>query len=151
MSIIPWRSEGPRDGTSPESQDSTLEPEVQTTLSWSSRLFEISDLNVEKEARTEVFLSTFKLDPVDGNSGETQNPVTPVQLSLKAEGREISLLSGLLNRHCRILELKQTRVLNQNRVLQELQELRDENLRLKGEVSNLYGALELLQRPRMIS
>jgi hypothetical protein len=131
--------------------NAVLEPVVQTTFSWSSRLFEISDLSVEKDRKDSTLVLTYQLDQLDGDSGNNQNPVHPIQLSLKAEAKEIGPLSGLLNRHCRVLELKQTTLVSQNVLLQELQELRSENERLRQEVQNLYGALDLIQRPKLIS
>jgi hypothetical protein len=115
-------------------------------------VFEISDLQVEPVRMEKgLFLSTLQLNQLAGDSGETQNPVHPVQLSFKAEGKEMSLLSSLLGRHCSILELKLNRLIHQNQLLSEVQELRVENQNLRQEVQNLYEALDRLQRPRLVS
>jgi hypothetical protein len=134
-------------------ESSTLDGKISSTLGWSSRVYEISDLQIDRERTDNVFLCTFSLDRLDGSeiSGRTQNPDPPTQFSLKAEGKEVALLSGLLGRHCRILELRYQRLISQSELVAEIQALREENSNLQQEVENLYGALESLQRPKMIS
>jgi hypothetical protein len=152
MSITFWnRQDSNGNRSRPEAESSTLDSRIQSTLSWSSRVFEIVDLQVERERTDNVFLSTFALDQLNGNSGKNQNSSPPIQLSLKAEGKEIALLSGLIGRHCRILELTYSRLISQSEMYAEIQALRAENLALRTEVDNLYGALDRLQRPKMIS
>lgn len=132
-------------------EDSTLEAKIQSTLSWSSSVYQISDLQVDRHRTDNVFLCTFELDRLERDSGNNQNPALSTQLSLKVEGKEIALLSGLLGRHCSFGEFRYTRLIQQNQLVEEIHRLREENLNLKGEVENLYGALESLQRPKMIS
>lgn len=120
-----------------------------STLAWSSRVFEIVDLQLEREAAGGLYLSTFELEELTEKSGKTQNPVPPIQLSFKIEGREVSLLSGLLGRHCRILELRRHVLRPKEDLLEEVLTLREEKRQLVAEVENLYGALESLQRPTL--
>lgn len=153
MSITHWRDQRCTQGSGSvqDSNSAALEKEVSSSLSWSNRVFELSDLQVNREPKDNLYFLTFLMEPLDTeNSGKTKIPVPPVQLSFKAEGKEVALFSGLLSRHCLIQEFKHTRLVSQSRMLQELQDLRAENQDLRHEIQNLYGALESLQRPRVV-
>lgn len=140
-----------KSNSSSEVEDSSLDQKISQTLSWSSRVFEFSDLTVQKVRTDNVFLLSFQLQRRDGDSGKTLNPENPVHLSLKAEGKEIALLSGLLSRTVSIQELKHQKLVSQQELMSEVSELREENANLRQEVDNLYEALERIQRPRLVS
>jgi len=129
----------------------TLDAKIQTTLSWSSSLYRIDDLQVSPESGAGAFLCTFDLAKLDMESGKNLNSSNRTQLAIKAEGKEIALLSGFLGRHCSFGEIRYTRLIKQSELVDEIRSLRAENHQLRQEVENLYGALDSLQRPKMIS
>jgi cell division protein FtsB len=114
-------------------------------------LYRIDDLQVSPESGAGAFLCTFDLAKLDPESGKNQNSSNRTQLAIKAEGKEIALLSGFLGRHCSFGELRYTRLIKQSELVEEIRSLRAENHQLRQEVENLYGALDSLQRPKMIS
>jgi len=120
-------------------------------MSWSSSLYRIDDLQVSPESGAGAFLCTFDLARLDMESGKNHNSSNRTQLALKAEGKEIALLSGFLGRQCSFGELRYTRLIQQSELVLEIRNLRAENHQLRQEVENLYGALDSLQRPKMIS
>jgi len=145
-----WRTNGHLPDVVSES--STLEAKIESTLSWSSSVYTISNLSTDRaDQDSNVFLCTFQLDRLDEISGKTRNPALSTQLSIKAEGKEIALLSGMLGRYVAFGELRYTRLLQQEAMVSEIRQLREENSNLRQEVDNLYGALERLQRPKLIS
>jgi hypothetical protein len=158
MSMTPWRNQRCTNGNAPNDQGSagsSLEQKITQSFSWSSRVFEFSDCQVARvdgTGKESTFLLSYKLESLEEeNSGNYLTPVPPIQFSLKADGREIPLLTGLLGRHCQILEFKHHRLVSQAELMNEIQVLREENANLRHEVQNLYGALGSIQRPRVTS
>lgn len=129
----------------------TLDAKIQSTLSWSTSVYRIDDLHIEPESGAGAFLCSFDLAKLDMESGKNQNSSNRTQLAIKAEGKEIALLSGFLGRQCSFGELKYTRLIKQSDLILEIRSLRAEISNLRQENENLYGALESLQRPKMIS
>jgi len=158
MTLTPWSRQRCVNGADPPfagTEESSLERKITQAFSWSSRLFEFSDCQtsrVDGSGKEATFLLSFKLESLDiENSGNNLTPVPPVQFSLKADGREIPLLTGLLGRHCQFLEFRHQRLINQTDMMREIQLLREENSDLRKEVQNLYGALSQLQETRVRS
>jgi len=158
MTLTPWSRQRCTNGTDPPGQKvegSSLEKKITQAFSWSSRVFEFSDCQtrrVDGTGKETTYLLSFRLESLeDENSGNNLNPVPPIQLSLKADGREIPLLNGLLGRHCQILEFGHHRLIEQTDMMNEIQLLREENSNLRQEVQNLYGALSQLQETRVRS
>jgi len=158
MTLTPWSRQRCTNGADPpnaRTERSSLEKKITQAFSWSSRVFEFSDCQttrVDGTGKETTFLCSFKLESLEEeNSGNNQTPVPPIQFSLKADGREIPLLTGLLGRHCQILEFRHQRLINQTDMMREIQLLREENSDLRREVQNLYGALSQLQETRVRS
>lgn len=129
-----------------------LDAKIQSTLQWSTGVYRIDDLQVTPSDQAGgSYLCTYSLAELDQDSGKTKKSSNCTQFAIKVEGKEISLLSGLLGRHCSIGELRYHRLVQQDVLVQEIHNLRAENEQLRLECQNLYGALESLQRPKMIS
>lgn len=153
MSLTPWSSRSASGNGQSEQRNlnSALDQDISSTLRWSSEVFEISDLQVQK-SRDGIFLTTLLLDGAEAEkSGSHPIPAPQTHLSLKVEGKEIPLLSGFLNRQLLIRKLEYHRLVSQKKMEQEISELRAENQNLQTEVQNLYGALERLQRTRSVA
>lgn len=130
----------------------SLETKIRKTFDWSNREFKISDLSLSTVEQTGKLLCTVQLEEKGGqNTVKTDNSDYDLFLYLPVEGKEISLLSGLLGRSVLVSELKQTRLQDQEALFAEIQRLREENHNLRVECDNLYGALESIQRPKLIS
>lgn len=156
MTLIPWSSkESTRIRASEiESSSSTLDGEEPQYNEWSTRCFEISDLLSQRvPGEDNLFILNFRLERIDfANSGNTQNPVPPSSfLSLKAEGKEMALLTGLLMRQCTIKEPLQNHRASHGPVIEELRALREEVEELNHENRVLKHTLGELQRPRRVS
>jgi cell division protein FtsB len=137
----------------PDSGPRALDAKIQSTLRWSTGVYRIDDLQVSPSDQTGApYLCTYSLAELDQDSGKiTKKSSNCTQFAIKAEGKELGLLSGLLGRHCSFGELRYHRLVQQDALVEEIHNLRAENQSLIEENQNLYGALETLQRPKMIS
>lgn len=128
----------------------TLDAKIQSSYQWNSGLYRIDDLQISSSDSSGTFLCTFSLAELDQDSGKTKNPVNCTQFAIKGEGKEMSLFSGLLGRHCSIGQLRYHRLIHQDLLVEEIRRLRAENSGLQQEVENLYGALDSLQKPKRL-
>lgn len=155
MSLLPsWRTS--RDfgqGTQSSTKTSPLDLEKMSEFSWFRRNFEFSDLLIEKVPGQEGrFLFSLKLKGAGVlNSGTLQNPAQRLLLlSFKGEAKELALLSGLISREVLIEEELLEGSLKVQDLETELQQLREEVLRLRHENQVLKQSLvDLSREPRV--
>jgi len=117
------------------------------------RRFVIEDLVLARgTSESETFSANLLLTRAEGGqSGKNQIPeIPPTYLSVKVSGKEISLLSGLLNREIEIVEERRSspKVLDLER---DLETLRLENEDLQSELKTLKNFLMEPQRPKRVS
>lgn len=141
--------------TPPSGSSSTLENGYDSGTSWVKRSWLITDLNLRQDSMLEKdqFQATFELQRAGlPKSGIDQTPVTvTLLLSIKAAGKEISLLTGLLGRSVQTEEEIQGRSIYSERLQGQISELRAEVESLERENLNLKHTLMESQRPRRVS
>lgn len=132
----------------------TLEPEVQYKILPVRRVFRISDLLLVRQGTdTDLFTLEFSLERERiRNSGKNQESSTQILLlRLKAVGKELALLSNLLDRDIEIEEERTTDTSKIEDLQSELQRLRESYKDLEFQHESLKNYLMESQRPRKVS
>jgi len=151
MSLGIWGSRGSsgQSELEPTPADRSLDSSSSVSRSVVTRTFRITNLLLTRDPKEGNFLLDFELQRVGvGNFGTDQNSDQPPPLlRIKAEGKEIALFSGILDRE---LEIEETRWVDRSsveRLTTENSALRDRVAEQDRELTALRNYLMESQRP----